>query len=77
MERPFETSYPGIFSGHAKTREGAIMAAMGHCVRDAYTRATITDKRSGAVVAMVIVNTDKTTCRVELVNGKPFRKLPR
>lgn len=76
MERPFETSYPGIFNGHAKTREGAIMAAMSHVVRDGYNRATITDKRTGVTVARVIVNADRTSCRVEL-NGKAFRKLPR
>ena len=67
MKRPFETDYAGAWRGHAVTREGAIMAAMRHVVRDGYTRCTITDKRTGEVVARVRISGDRLTARVETV----------
>lgn len=67
MKRPFETDYAGAWRGHAATREGAILAAMRHVVRDGYTRCTITDKRTGEVVARVRISGDRHTARVETV----------
>lgn len=51
--RPFKIDYAGAFPGHACTREGAINAAGRHLVSDGYTAATITDIRTGHVVAQV------------------------
>lgn len=69
--RPFLTTYAGAFNGHSKTREGAIMAAMKHVVRDGYNKATITDQIRGIDVARVIVNKDRTSATVEVI--KPLK----
>lgn len=71
--RPFETDYAGAWRGHCKTRESAIMAAMRHCVMDAYTRATITDVRNGEIVARVRLTDDRKSAVVETT--KPMRKI--
>lgn len=65
--RPFETDYAGAWKGHCKTRESAIIAAMRHVVQDGYTRATITDARTGVVVAWVVVTDDKKSAIVTTV----------
>lgn len=69
--RPFETDYAGAWRGHAGTREGAILAAMRHVVRDGYARCTVTDKRTGEVVARVVVSGDRKRATVEL--PRPFK----
>lgn len=71
--RPFKTDYAGAFSGHCKTREGAIMAAMKHIVKDGYSRATITDTETDTDVARVSLNKERTRAVVEVI--KPLRKV--
>ena len=69
--RPFETDYAGAFRGHCKTREGAILAAMRHVLSDGYSRATVTDKRTGLVVARVSLSKDRK--RVEVVTERAVK----
>ncbi len=71
--RPFRISYAGAFDGHAKTREGAINAAMRHCVQDGYNKATITHKYTEQDVARVWVSKDRLHAHVEVL--KPLRKI--
>lgn len=71
--RPFKTDYAGAWSGHCLTRESAIVAAVKHVVKDGYSRATITDKRSNQDVARVSLSTDRTRAVVTVV--KPFAKI--
>lgn len=52
VERPFENDYAGLWKGHCKTRESAIDAAERRIVRGA-GKCTITDKRTGVVVARI------------------------
>ncbi len=70
-ERPFKTDYAGAWSGHSKSREGAVIAAMKHVVRDGYNKATITDMRTNRDVARVRVNADRTSATVEVIH--PFK----
>lgn len=72
-ERPFETDYSGAFPGHAKSREGAVLAAMRHLVQDGYSKATVTDKRTGKVVARLSM--DRNRKAVEVIVAKPFEDL--
>lgn len=51
--RRYETSYAGARSGYSNTRESAINAAIGHIVRDGYTAATITDRKTLEDVAWI------------------------
>ncbi len=51
VARPFRTDYAGAWPGHSKTREGAIIAAMRHLVRDHYRVAVITNLDTGVIVA--------------------------
>ena len=71
--RRYETDYAGAWSGHCITRESAIIAAMRHIVNDGYSRATITDKHTGEVVARVRLSEDKKRAVVEVI--KPFKKI--
>jgi hypothetical protein len=71
--RRFTTDYAGCWSGHCKTRESAIIAAIKHIVQDGYTRATITDKHTGQDVARVRLSEDRKRAVVEVV--KPFKKV--
>jgi hypothetical protein len=57
--RPFETDYAGIWRGHCKTRESAIIAAMRHVVHDCCTRATITDTRTGETIARIRISENR------------------
>jgi len=67
--RPFQTTYAGAFNGYSKTREGAIMAAMRHVVKDGYNRATITDRVRDVDVAWVTVNKDRTSATVQVAKA--------
>jgi len=71
--RPFQTTYAGAFNGYSKTREGAILAAMRHVVKDGYNRATITDRVRDVDVAWVTVNKDRTSATVQV--AKPMKVL--
>ena len=71
--RRFETDYAGMWRGHCKTRESAILASIKHIVQDGYSKSTITDKFTGEVVARVRLSTDRTRAVVEV--AKPFRKV--
>lgn len=42
VERPYETDYSGAWPGHAKTLEGAIIAAHKRLVHGQYRRCTVT-----------------------------------
>lgn len=57
--RPFETDYAGVWRGHCKTREGAIIAAIKHIVRDGYFKCTITDRRTEEIIARVTISSDR------------------
>ena len=63
--RPYETDYAGAWRGHCASRESAILAAMRHIVRDGYSRATITDKRDGTVIARLRLSTDRRRAVVD------------
>lgn len=69
MTRRFETDYAGAWRGHCNTRESAIVAAMRHVAEDGYSRCTITDKHTGAVVARVRVGPSRQTATVEVVQA--------
>jgi len=71
--RMFTTDYAGAWSGHCKTRESAIVAAIKHIVNDGYTRATITNRVTGEDVARVRLSNDRTRAEVTVV--KPFKKI--
>lgn len=73
--RPFETDYAGAWRGRCITRENAINAAMRHVVSDGYSRATITDLRTGDVVARVKLSPDHKTATLIVV--EPLRKIGR
>lgn len=64
IERPFRTDYAGAWCGHCKTRESAIAAAIRHVLYDGYSRATITDVRTGKDIARVVVNSDRKGVRI-------------
>jgi hypothetical protein len=72
-ERRFETDYAGVWRGHCKTRESAIMAGMRHILQDGYSRATITDKHTGEVVARLRLSNDRKS--VHVVAEKVFKKI--
>jgi len=74
IARPYETDYAGAWRGHCNTRESAIMAAMRHLVTDGYTRATVTNRQTGAVVARLSLSDDRRTAKVETVTQ--LRKQP-
>jgi diaminopimelate epimerase len=74
MARPFQTDYAGAWRGHCKTRESALRAAVRHVVDDGYSRATVTDVRTGEDVARVRVAADRRTVTIETI--KPLRKTP-
>lgn len=79
VTRPYETDYAGLWRGHCKTRESAILAAMKHVVTDGYTRATITDTTTGTVVARVRVSEDRKHALVETVTQirrQPYSTAP-
>ena len=71
--RPFRTTYAGAFDGHCKTREGAIIAAIKHIVRDGYIAATITDTERDVDVARVTLNKERTRAVVEVI--KPLKRI--
>ncbi|UOF79484.1 hypothetical protein [Caudoviricetes sp.] len=71
--RPFKTDYAGTWSGFCNTRETAIIAAIKHVAQDGYTKAVITDRRSGEVVANVRLSEDRKRASVDVV--KPFKKI--
>lgn len=73
MLRNFETDYAGVWRGHCKSRESAIVAAMRHIVADGYTTCTITDKARQQVVARVSLDKARMRAVVEVV--KPFKKI--
>lgn len=73
VNRRFETDYAGMFRGHCKTRESAIIAAMRHILSDGYSAATITDKHTGDVVARLKISQDRKS--VSLSAEKVFRKI--
>jgi hypothetical protein len=56
--RPFTTSY-ALWSGHCKTREGAIQAATKHVLKDGYTTCSIDNRDTGAHVASVRVDNNR------------------
>jgi len=56
--RPFTTSY-ALWSGHCKTREGAIAAATKHVLKDGYTCCTIENRDTGAFIASVLVDNNR------------------
>lgn len=73
MSRPFQTDYAGWFPGRCKSRESAVQAAVKHIVTDGYSRCTITDTRSGEVVARVRLSTNR--CRAVVEVPQPFTKI--
>jgi hypothetical protein len=75
MSRRFETDYAGAWKGHCVTRESAILAAVRHIVQDGYSRATITDKVSGEVVARVSLSNDRRNAQID--TEKALRKVKR
>jgi hypothetical protein len=60
VERPFETDYAGLWKGHCKTRESAITAAQRRVVYGA-GKCTITDMRTGEVVARITTRDRRRT----------------
>lgn len=73
--RNFETDYAGAWRGHCKTRESAMDAAFKHIISDGYSRATITDKRTGEVVARLPLAGDRRS--VLVWTAKVIRKVAR
>ena len=71
--RKFETDYAGAWRGFCKTREGAVIAAHKHLVRDGYKRCTITNRETGEVIARLSISDDKKT--ITTVAVKQFRKI--
>jgi len=69
--RPFTTSY-ALWSGHCKTREGAIAAAIKHVLKDGYTTCSIENRDTGASVASVHVDSNRQGFSVKL--AKPLNK---
>ena len=67
MKRPMETDYAGMWRGHCKTRENAVIAAVRHIVRDGYSRCTITDKVTGEVVARIRLSDNRKNAVIEAV----------
>ena len=75
--RPYMTDYAGAWSGHAKTREGAIKAAVKHILEDGYTKCSIT--KDGESIAAVQVVRDRNGKAVKAVIdvAKPFKLVMR
>jgi hypothetical protein len=71
--RRYETDYAGAWRGHCKTRESAIAAAHRHLANDGYSRATVTDKHTGDVIARLRMSDDRKRIITEVI--KPFRKV--
>ena len=67
IARPFQTDYAGAWPGHCKTRESAMNAAFKHITDDGYSRATITDLRTGQDVARLRRSKDGRHVTVETV----------
>jgi hypothetical protein len=73
--RQFETDYAGVWKGHCKTRESAIIAAIRHVVNDGYTACTITNKTTGHVIARVRRKDSGKGADIQTVN--PLRRFPK
>jgi hypothetical protein len=73
VARPFENDYGGWFPGHAKTREGAINAAVRHMTMHGYTRCTVTDKRTNTTVARLSLDHSKKRITIDAL--RQFRDL--
>jgi hypothetical protein len=69
--RPFLTTYAGMWCGHCKTRESAILAAVKRVVNDGYLKATITDTTTNQDVVRIRVNAARTQAIVDTV--KPLK----
>ncbi len=71
--RPFNTDYAGAWNGSCKTRETALIAAVKHIVNDGYSKATITDKRTGKDVARVSLDKGRRSATIDVLDA-PFKR---
>lgn len=71
--RRYRTDYAGVWHGHCKTRESAIVAAVKHVINDHYSSATVTDRETDVDIARVRLSKDRKQAIVTVI--EPFVKV--
>lgn len=73
--RRYRTDYAGVWHGHCKTRESAIVAAVRKVINDQYSSATITDRETDVDIARVRQSKDRKQAIVTVT--EPFIRVRR